>query len=114
MFPFNSTNGITLPTNISGCTGLSLYSFDILVITTPTTVYLFNLTNNQTKCAIGCHNATKLNISHNAVIDNNGSLIVTVSNQIISYPMYQKCSDSKSFICILKIKIYFHSRHDNG
>jgi hypothetical protein len=98
MFQFNSTNGTTLPTNISGCIGLSLYSSDILVINTQTAVYLFNLTNNVTTCAIGCDNSTQLNNIHNAVINNNGSLIITNSNQVVSYSIYQECLEGKDLI----------------
>jgi hypothetical protein len=96
MFKFNSTNGTTLPTNISGCIGLSLYLPDILVMNTKTAVYLFNLTNNETICVIGCHDS-ELNDTHNALIDNDGTLIVTDSNQVISYSIYQECSYGKYF-----------------
>jgi len=61
---------------------------------TRTAVYLFNLTNNQTTCIIGC-DYSKLNDTHNAIIDNNGNLIITDSNQIFSYPIYQECLDGK-------------------
>jgi hypothetical protein len=94
MFKYNSKNGTTLPTNISNCIGLSLYSSDILIMNTKTAVYLFNLTNNQTTCIIGC-DYPELNDTHNAIIDNNGNLIITDSNQILSYPIYQECSDGK-------------------
>jgi hypothetical protein len=98
MFKFNSIDGITLPTNINGCIGLSLYSRDILVMNTKTTVYLFNLTNNETTCAIGCK-GSELNDTHNALIDNNnGNLIVTDSNQVLSYSIYQECPDGEYFI----------------
>jgi hypothetical protein len=94
MFKFNSTNGTTLPTNISGCIGLSLYLPDILVINTKTAVYLFNLTNNEKICVIGC-DYSELNDTHNALIDNDGNLIVTNSNQILSYSIYYECPDGK-------------------
>ena len=79
MFKFNSTNGTTLPIDINGCTELSLYLSDILVMNTKTAVYLFNLIDNATFCAIGCDDS-ELNNIHNAPIDNDGNLIVTDSN----------------------------------
>ncbi|CAF4023989.1 unnamed protein product [Adineta steineri] len=92
MFEFNSQNGITLQTNISHAKGLSLYLPDILVINTNTAVYLYNLTDNITTCAIGC-NTTELNNIHNALIDNQGNIIVTDSNAVVLYPISQQCSD---------------------
>ncbi|CAF4404364.1 unnamed protein product, partial [Adineta steineri] len=90
MFAFNSQNGITLQTNISHAKGLSLYLPDILVINTNTTVYLYNLTDNITTCAIGCNNS-ELNNIHNALIDNEGNIIVTESNAVVLYPIIQQC-----------------------
>jgi hypothetical protein len=98
MFQFNSTNGTTLLTNISGCVGLSLYSSDILVITTYIAVYLFNLTNNVKTCAIGCDNSTLFNGGRNAVIDSDGSFIITDLNQVISYPIYHECLEGNNLI----------------
>jgi len=92
MFKYNSTNGITLNTSISDCIGLSLYSQDILVMNTNTSVHLFNLTNNVTNCVIGCNNPT-LNDTHNAAIDNCGNLIVTGSNVVVQYQIYQQIPD---------------------
>ncbi|CAF0771628.1 unnamed protein product [Adineta steineri] len=92
MFEVNSQHGITLQTNISNATGLSLYLPDILVINTNTAVYLYNLTDNITTCAIGC-NTTELNNIHNALIDNEGNIIVTESNAVVLYPIIQQCFD---------------------
>jgi hypothetical protein len=97
MFQYNSINGTTLNTNISGCIGLSLYSQDILVMNTKTAVYLFNLTNHVTTCAIGC-NSSILNDTHNAVIDTCGNLIVTDSNVVIRYQIDQQIPDGNYVI----------------
>jgi hypothetical protein len=101
MFTYNSTNGTTLNTNISDCIGLSLYSQsqDILVMNTNTSVHLFNLTNNATTCAIGCNNST-LNDIHNAAIDNCGNLIVTGSNVVFQYQIYQQIPDGNCIILL--------------
>ena len=88
-----------MPTNISGrITGLSLYSSDILVITTVSAVYLFNLTNNVTTCAIGCDSSSPMSGIYNAVIDNNGDLIIIYLNQVVSYSIYQECLEGKNLI----------------
>jgi hypothetical protein len=90
MFEHNSKNGTTLPINInSRIIGLSLYMSEILVMNTKTAVYLFNLTNNETTCAIG--DDSELNNTHNALIDNDGNLIVTNSNLVLLYPIYEQC-----------------------
>jgi hypothetical protein len=91
MFERNSKNGTTLPININGyIIGLSLYMSEILVMNTKTAVYLFDLTNNVRTCAIGC-NDSELNNTHNALIDNDGNLIVTDSNLVLLYPIYEQC-----------------------
>ena len=92
MLKSGSNSGTTLRTNISGCLGLSLYTENILIINTKNEVYLFNLTNNQTTCILGCDDP-KFHHIHNALIDNNGNLIITDSNQIISFPLYHQCSE---------------------
>lgn len=96
MFKFDSPYGVTLPINISNYISLSLYLPDILVMNTKTAVYLFNLTNNETRCAIGCYNS-ELNDTHNALIDNDGNLIIIDSNQVFSYSIYQECPNSKYY-----------------
>jgi hypothetical protein len=97
-FRYQSTIGITLPTNVSGCIALSLYLPNILLMTTNKSVHLFNLTNNVTTCAIGCNNSNPgLNDIQSAVIDNDGNLIVSDSNRVLSYPVYGQCQTSEYF-----------------
>lgn len=100
MFQYNSTNGITLSANINGIVGISLYSQDILLMNTKAAVYLFNLTNNVTTCAIGGCNNFVLNDTHNAAIDNCGNLIVTGSNVVFQYQIYQQIPDGNCIILL--------------
>ena len=88
MFVNNSKNGTTV-FNISDCIGLSLYMPNILIINTKTTVHLLDILNLQTTCAIGCNNSNFTNIN-NAIIDNSGSLIITDSNLVLSFPLYEE------------------------
>jgi hypothetical protein len=96
IFELNSIDGTTVPTKVTACLALSLHLPDILLMNTKTSIYLFNLTDNVTTCAIGCdNNSLELNDIHNAQIDNDGSLIVSDSNRVFAYPMYQQCSDGR-------------------
>ena len=98
MFPLNSKNGTTLSMPNNSYVGISLYRPEILIANTRNAVYLYNLTNNQYKCIIGCTNSTQFNDTHNALIDNNGNLILTDSNQLLSFPIYSECPNSKNSI----------------
>ena len=98
MFPFNSTNATTLSTFTDNYTRLSLYSSDILVFNTRTAVHLFNLTNNISRCILGCPNLPQLDDIHNAVITKNGTLFLTESNRLISFSMYSECSEGEPFL----------------
>jgi hypothetical protein len=88
MFENYSKNGTTL-VNISGVIGLSLYMSKILIMNTKTAVHLLDLTTSQTTCAIGCNNSNFTNIN-NALIDNYGNLIITDSNLVLSYSIYEE------------------------
>ena len=94
MFISNSSNGITLPFNKTPVVALSVYSENILLITVSDGIYLFDITNNNTICALPNGNTTDT-IFHNAIIDLNDSLIVSESNTIVSYPIYQECPESE-------------------
>ncbi|UJR35072.1 hypothetical protein I4U23_027848 [Adineta vaga] len=94
MSKFNTKNGTTLPANVTNPVALSVYQSDILVITTNTTIHLFNLTDNITICAIGCQNSLLKN-AHNAIMDENKDIIVSDSNAIILYRFNSsKCPES--------------------
>lgn len=91
MFKNGSKIGITLPINISGCRGLSLYNSNVLLLNTNQHVYLFNLTNNSTRCILGCSLAKQFENISSAILDNNGNLVITYFNQILSFPPYELC-----------------------
>ncbi|CAF0887193.1 unnamed protein product [Adineta ricciae] len=92
MFTLNSSNGITLPFNKAPVVALSVYSVNILVITASDGIYLFDIMNNNTICALKNLNSSST-VFYNAIIDHNDSLIVSESNTIVSYPIYQECPE---------------------
>ncbi|CAF0941057.1 unnamed protein product [Adineta ricciae] len=92
MFTFNSSYDITLPFNKTPVVALSVHSVNILVITVSNGIYLFDITNNHTIYALQNLNSSSTGF-HNAIIDDNDNLIVSESNTIVSYPIYQECPE---------------------
>lgn len=95
MVEYNSTNFTTL-TFVTNPLSLSLPRRNILLITRNTSIILYNLTDGHQHCIIGCDSTSKLQNIHQALLDLDGNLIITVENEIRSYPMYRQCPSSES------------------